>query len=107
LRVKPALFAANLLLDERETPLKNEEFAMYAMLIGLILLGLKYLEIGPVAQWDWWVCMIPLGVAAAWWMYADNFGYTKKKAMEKMDAKKRDRLAKQKVDLGMTPGRKK
>jgi small Trp-rich protein len=86
---------------------EDEEFVMYAMLIGLLLLVLKYLEIDPVAKWDWWVCMIPLGIAAAWWAYADNFGYTKKKAMEKMDAKKRDRLAKQKADLGITPVRKK
>ena len=49
--------------------------------LGIILLALKYLEIGPVALWDWWWVLSPFGLAVAWWALADWSGYTKKKAV--------------------------
>ena len=45
--------------------------------------------------------LAPFGLAAAWWAWADYSGYTKRKAMEKMDQKKRDRLDKQREKLGL------
>ncbi len=76
---------------------------MYFLGLGLILLFLKYMEIGPVAAWNWWVVLAPFGLAVAWWAYADWSGYTKKKEMEKMDKRKQDRIDKQRVALGMGP----
>lgn len=78
---------------------------MYFLGLGLVLLLLKYLEIGVVATWTWWVVLSPFGLAAAWWAWADWSGFTKKKAMEKMDQRKRDRIQKSKEALGMTPRR--
>ena len=40
---------------------------MYLLFLGLAGLVLKYLEIGPVANWSWWVVLIPFPLAAAWW----------------------------------------
>ena len=54
---------------------------MYFLGLGLILLVMKWLEIGPVAVWDWWVVLAPFGLAIAWWAWADASGYTKRKAM--------------------------
>ena len=78
---------------------------MYALLLGILLIFLKYLEIGPVANWSWWWVLSPFAVAAAWWAWADATGYTKRKAMEKMDQRKKDRISRQKDALGMGPRR--
>lgn len=74
---------------------------MYLLGLGIALLLMKYLEIDPVAGWSWWIVLAPFGLAAAWWAWADFSGYTKRKAMEKMDQKKRDRVDKQREKLGL------
>ena len=79
------------------------EDVMYALLLGVVLILLKYLEVGPVANWSWWWVLAPFAVAAAWWAWADATGYTKRKAMEKMDQRKRDRINKHKEALGIQP----
>ena len=40
---------------------------MYLLGLGMVLLGLKLLGLGPVAAWDWWVVLMPLALAAIWW----------------------------------------
>lgn len=78
---------------------------MYFLGLGIALLLMKYLEFGPVAEWSWWIVLAPFALAAAWWAWADFSGYTKRKAVEKMDQKKRDRLDKQREALGIKTGR--
>ena len=78
---------------------------MYFLVLGIILLLLKYLEIGPVAAWSWYTVLAPFGLAALWWAWADWSGYTKRKAMEKEDAKKIARINKAKEAMGQTPRR--
>ncbi len=73
---------------------------MYFLILGVILLLLKYLEIGPVAAWSWWTVLAPFGLAVLWWAWADWSGYTKRKAMEKEDAKKIARINKAKEAMG-------
>lgn len=74
---------------------------MYALLLGLLLILLKYLEIGPVAGWFWWWVLSPLAAAVLWWAWADASGYTKRRAMERMEQRKQDRINRQKDALGM------
>ncbi|MDD0837174.1 TIGR04438 family Trp-rich protein [Curvibacter sp. HBC61] len=69
--------------------------------LGLLLLTLKYLELGPVALWSWYVVLAPFGLAALWWAWADSSGYTKRRAMEKLQKRKQDRIEKQKDALGL------
>ncbi|MES2786904.1 MAG: TIGR04438 family Trp-rich protein [Pseudomonadota bacterium] len=71
--------------------------------LGILLLALKYLEIGPVAAWDWWVVLSPFGLAVVWWAWADWSGYTKKKAVQREDEKKQARIDKNKASLGIKP----
>jgi small Trp-rich protein len=73
--------------------------------LGIILMALKYLEIGPVATWEWWWVLSPLGMAVAWWWWADWSGYTKKKAVEKENARKQARIDKSRDALGLGPRR--
>ena len=68
---------------------------MYLLGQGLVLALLKYLEIGPVAAWSWWWVLSPFAITALWWAWADATGYTKRKAMEKMDQRKQDRINRQ------------
>ena len=76
---------------------------MYFLILGIILLLLKYLEIGPVTSWSWTLVLAPFGLAVLWWAWADSTGYTKRKAMEKMDQRKKDRINKHKEALGIRP----
>ncbi len=74
---------------------------MYFLLIGLLLTLLKYLEIGFVAEWSWWWVLSPYAAAALWWAWADASGYTKRKAAEKIEQKRKDRIEKQRETLGI------
>ena len=69
--------------------------------LGIILLLMKYLEFGPVAAWSWWVVLSPFALAVAWWAWADMSGYTKRKAMEREDERKKARVDKQREQLGL------
>lgn len=74
---------------------------MYFLMIGVAMLAMKYLEIGPVAAFPWWVVLSPFAMAVAWWSWADASGYTKKKAVERENAKKQARIDKNRENLGM------
>jgi small Trp-rich protein len=80
---------------------------MYLVGLGVVLLILKFMEIGPVAMWDWWVVLAPFGLAMAWWAWADATGYTKRKAMEAEDAKRNERIERNRDAMGMLSGKKK
>ena len=80
---------------------------MYFLGLGLVFLVLKYLALGPVAAWDWWIVLLPFGLAVAWWAWADSTGYTKKKVMERENARKQERVDRARDALGMLPKKKK
>ena len=56
---------------------------MYLLGLGIILLTLKYMEIGPVALWEWWWVLSPFALAVAWWAWADWSGFSKKAVVKK------------------------
>ena len=76
---------------------------MYLLGLGIVLVLLKYLEIGPPALWSWWWVLSPFALAAAWWAWADASGYTKRRAMEKIDQRRQARIDKSKDALGLRP----
>ncbi len=73
---------------------------MYFLGLGLLLLLLKYLEIGPVAALSWWWILTPFALAVAWWAWADFSGYTKRKAMERENQRRQDRIDRNKTAIG-------
>ena len=79
---------------------------MYLLLMGILALALKYLEIGPVAAWSWWVVLSPFALAVAWWAWADASGYTKQREIDKMAKRKQERIEKQRVAMGMLSAKK-
>ncbi|SFC77184.1 small Trp-rich protein [Polaromonas sp. OV174] len=76
---------------------------MYFLLIGIAGLILKYLELGPVASWSWWIVLAPFACAVAWWAWADASGYTKRREIDKMAKRKQHRIDKQRDAMGMLP----
>jgi small Trp-rich protein len=79
---------------------------MVFVVVGLLLLGLKVAEVAPVGAWSWWIVLSPFACAAVWWAWADATGYTKRRAMDRMDAKKEDRRRRNMEALGTGPRRK-
>ncbi len=73
---------------------------MYLVGLGVLFMALKYLEIDPVVAWNWWIVMSPFGLAVAWWAWADSTGYTKRKEMEAMEARKQDRIDRNREAMG-------
>ena len=78
---------------------------MWFLGLGLLGLALKFFEIGPVAQWSWFTVLIPFGLAIAWWAWADWSGYTKRKVVEKEEARRQDRIDRQRSQMGMLNSR--
>ena len=76
---------------------------MYFLGLGIVLLLLKWQEIGPVAEWSWWTVLAPFALAVVWWTWADWSGYTKRKAIEREDERKLERINRQRAAIGQKP----
>jgi small Trp-rich protein len=77
-----------------------KEQVMYLVGLGLALMAMKYLEFGPVANWSWLWVLSPFALAIAWWSWADASGYTKKRAMERENDRKKARIDKNRENIG-------
>lgn len=73
---------------------------MYFLGLGLALLIMKYLAVSPVADWSWWIILAPFGLAMLWWTWADNSGYSKKKAMERENDRRQERIDRNRENMG-------
>jgi small Trp-rich protein len=78
---------------------------MLFIVVGVLLIGLKLADIGPVATWSWWIVLAPFGLAAAWWAYADASGLTKRREMDKLEDRKKERRSKAMDALGIDRNR--
>lgn len=74
---------------------------MYAVILGVLLLAAKVAELGPFADWSWWIVLAPFGVAAVWWQFADSSGLTKRREIDKIERKKVERREKALAALGI------
>ena len=73
---------------------------MWFVILGTVLILLKALDIALVEKSWLWV-LSPFAGAVLWWWWADTTGYTKRKAMEKMDERTAERRRKNMEALGM------
>ena len=78
---------------------------MALMIVGVVLLALKLLGLGPVAGWSWWWVVLPFALAALYWQLADSAGWTQRAAMRRADEKVKRRRDERLGALGMRPGR--
>lgn len=73
---------------------------MAFVFLALVFIVLKFLDLGFMATVSWWWLAVPLVAAALWWEFADKVGYTQKKAMDRLDAKKEERRRRTLESLG-------
>lgn len=74
---------------------------MAFVVLGVLLLVMKLASWGPVADWAWWLVLLPFGLALAWWGWSDASGLTRRRAMEK-DAERKDERRRRNVEaLGL------
>ena len=74
---------------------------MVLIVLGVLLLIMWVANFGPVGAWPWWAVLWPFPAAAVWWWWADMTGWTKRREMNKMDAKRQERRRKNLEALGM------
>jgi small Trp-rich protein len=74
--------------------------------LALLYLLLKYLDVAWLSRYSTWWVLLPLALAAVWWNLADQYGYTQRKAMERMDQKREARRLRQLEAMGRGPKRK-
>lgn len=78
---------------------------MPLLIVGVLLLVARYAEFGPFATMSWWWVALPFGLAVLWWEWSDASGWTKKRAMNRMEERKRERREKAMEALGITSRR--
>ncbi len=80
---------------------------MLFVAIGVLLIVLNVLGVGPMGQWNWnffgdlWKFLVPFALAVVWWAWADASGLNKRREMERMEERKRNRRKESLVALGM------
>jgi small Trp-rich protein len=74
---------------------------MWFVVLGVLLIALKLTDTGIVAAWSWWAVLSPFAGAFAWWMYADASGLTKRREMDKLEDRKRERRRKNMEAMGI------
>ena len=74
---------------------------MPLVIVGVLLLTAKMAEFGPFATWSWWIILAPFGLAVLWWEFADSSGWTKRREMDKMEARKVNRRQRMMESLGL------
>ncbi len=75
------------------------------VLVGVLLLLLKLVATGPVANWSWWVVLAPFAAAAIWWQFADSVGITQRAAAEREGRRVARRREERLAALGLRPGK--
>ena len=75
---------------------------MWFVVVGVLLVLMKWLEIGPVVDWSWWGILVPFPLAVAWWAFADASGMSKRREMDKVERKRQERRRKAFDALGIT-----
>lgn len=74
---------------------------MAFVIVGVLLLAMKFGELGPVANWSWFIVLAPFGLAVLWWSFADSTGLTQRRAIDKMEQRKADRRKRDMEALGL------
>jgi small Trp-rich protein len=80
---------------------------MFFVIIGVLLILLNLFNIKPFGAWnyevfgDLWKFVLPFIFAVIWWVWSDVSGLNKRREMERMEKKKKDRRQENLEALGM------
>ena len=82
---------------------------MAFIVIGVLMLLLHFVGIGPTADWDpltlkgFAKYSVPFLLALAWWAWADGTGMTKRREMEREVEKQKERRKRHIEAMGLGP----
>lgn len=66
---------------------------MYLLIIGFLLVIMKFLEFGPVAEWSWWIILSPFIAIIIWWEVIEKiFKLRQKREIAQAEREKKERL---------------
>ncbi|MDX2219167.1 MAG: TIGR04438 family Trp-rich protein [Burkholderiales bacterium] len=66
---------------------------MYLLIIGFLLVLLKFMDINPVAGWSWWVVLSPFFIILFWWEVIERvFKLREKREAAKLVAERKERM---------------
>lgn len=80
---------------------------MAFVVVGVLLLLLKWAEFGPFERMSWWFVVLAFGLAVLWWEFADNSGWTQRRVIDKLEKRKAERRQKAMDALGLNTRREK
>lgn len=65
---------------------------MYLLIIGFLLVLLKFMDISPVSGWSWWVVLSPFFIILFWWEVIERFfKLREKREAAKLVAERKER----------------
>ncbi len=65
---------------------------MWMLVIGFLLTLLKFADINPVANWPWWVVLMPFALIIIWWEVIEKvFGLRQKREQARMEQERKER----------------
>ncbi len=67
---------------------------MYLLIIGFLLVLMKFMEFGPVAGWSWWIVLSPFFIIIFWWEVIERVF----KLREKREASELAKAKKERAD---------
>ncbi|MBL8516063.1 MAG: TIGR04438 family Trp-rich protein [Betaproteobacteria bacterium] len=66
---------------------------MYLLIIGFLLVLLKFMDINPVSQWSWWWVLSPFIIILIWWEVIERvFKLREKREEAKLVEERKERL---------------
>ena len=80
---------------------------MYLLVVGLVLVTLKFVAYGPVANWSWLLVLSPFPLAIVWWTISDLTGRTARTVMDRENRRKAERKERNRVNTGASVVKKK
>lgn len=76
---------------------------MGLVILGLVLVGLKWASVGVFAAWPWWVLLLPFAAALVWWQVSDALGWTSRAALKREQQRVKSRREAHIKAMGMQP----
>jgi small Trp-rich protein len=65
---------------------------MYLLIIGFLLVLMKFMEFGPVANWSWWIVLSPFMIILFWWEVIERiFKLREKREASQLAKEKKER----------------
>lgn len=71
---------------------------MALVIAGVVMLLLRWADVGPFGQWSWWAMLSPFGLALLWWYGSDLTGRTRR-LQEARFTERRARRRKRATDM--------